>query len=126
LSWNQALESLRSLVLFVIGLQTTDNEIQSKLVEVLSRCWTLFNQLVTNKPESITKEVSSDGSGSKFFDPSRVSHLRFRFWFGKFPLKIPNFPIFFPLDQKRTRVKDVLASIYCGSKVCSGQVRAHL
>jgi len=26
-------------------------------------------------------------AGSKFFDPGRVSHL----WFGKFPLKIPNF-----------------------------------
>jgi len=33
--------------------------------------------------------VTCDGSGSKFFDPGWVSHLRFGF--GKFPPKIPNF-----------------------------------
>jgi len=57
---------------------------------------------------------SSDGSGSKIFDPGRVSHLWFRFGLGKFPLKIPNFPIFFLSGQKKllqvgsksTRVKD--------------------
>jgi len=37
---------------------------------------------------------SSDESRSNFFDRGRVSHFWFRFGFGKFPLKISNFPIF--------------------------------
>jgi len=62
--------------------------------------------------------MSSDGSGSKFFDPCRVSHLWFGLEFGKFPLKMSNFSIFFPSGQKKllrvgsesTRVKAGLAS----------------
>jgi len=51
-------------------------------------------------------------SGSKVFDPGwvkflwpgsgQVSHLRFGFEFGKFPLKMSNFSIFFPLGQKKS------------------------
>jgi len=44
---------------------------------------------------------SSDGSGSKNFDPGWVSHLWFGFEFGKFPLKMSNVSIFFPSDQKK-------------------------
>jgi len=57
------------------------------------------------------------GSGENFY-LGQVSHLWFRFWLGKSPLKIPNFPIFFPSDKKQlhriwpksTRVKNGLAS----------------
>jgi len=60
--------------------------------------------------------------------PGRVSHLWFGFEFGKFPLKIPNFSIFFPLGQKNLfetgqKVPGSKASrplIYCGSKVMLG------
>jgi len=38
---------------------------------------------------------SSDGSGSKIFDPGRVSHLWLDLEFGKYPLKTSNFSIFF-------------------------------
>jgi len=53
---------------------------------------------------------TSDGSGSKIFDPGPdnflwlgsgwVSHSWFGFEFGKFPLKMSNFSILFPSDQK--------------------------
>jgi len=72
---------------------------------------------------------SSDGSRSKIFDPGQVSHLWFRFGLGKLPLKIPNFPIFFPLGQKNCfgsgekvpRSKPGRPLIYCGSKVRWGR-----
>jgi len=73
----------------------------------------------------------SDGSRSKIFDPGwvgsnfscsgQVSYLWFGF--GKFSLKIPNFPIFFPLDQKVTGSKAGRPLIYCWSKVCMGWVK---
>jgi len=54
---------------------------------------------------------NSDGSGSKFFDPGRVnflwlgsgqvSHLWFGLEFGKFPLKMSKFSIFFHSGQKK-------------------------
>jgi len=48
----------------------------------------------------------SDGSGSKIFDPGRVSHLRFGFEFGKFPLKMSKFSIFsLWVGSKSTRVE---------------------
>jgi len=70
----------------------------------------------------------------KIFDPGRVSHLWFGFEFGKFPLKMSNFSIFFPSGQKNlfglgTKVPGSKAGrplIYCGSKVSSGWARAHL
>jgi len=53
---------------------------------------------------------TSDGSfltwvGSNFWCSGwvgsvQVSHIWFKFGFGKFPLKIPNFPTFCPLDKK--------------------------
>jgi len=43
---------------------------------------------------------SSDRSGSNFFDSGRVSHLRFEFGFGKFPLKMSNVSIFFHSGKK--------------------------
>jgi len=51
-----------------------------------------------------------------------VSHLWFGFEFGKFPLKMSNFSIFFLLGQKVPRSKAGLPLIYCGSKVSSGRV----
>jgi len=91
----------------------------------------------------------SDGSGSKIFDPGRVrsifcgpgwvgmgrvSHLWFGFESEKFPLKMSNVSIFLPSGQKNLfgLCRKVHGSkvgrplIYCGSKVSSGQVRAHL
>jgi len=62
-----------------------------------------------------------------------VSHLWFGFGSGKFPnMKIPNLSIFFPSDQKNLirSGQKVPGSkmgrpvIYCGSKVCSGRVKA--
>jgi len=51
--------------------------------------------------------------------------------FGKFPLKMSNFSIFFPLDQKNVflgwKVCGLKAGrplIYCGAKVSSGRVMA--
>jgi len=59
-----------------------------------------------------------------------VSHLWFGFEFGKFPLKMSNFSIFFPSDQKNlfgsgqkvTGSKVGQPLIYYGSKVSSGRV----
>jgi len=76
----------------------------------------------------------SDGSRLKFFDPGRVRHLWFGLEFGKFPLNMSNFSIFFPLGQKNCfgsgrkvpGSKPGRLLIYCGSKVSSGRVRAHL
>jgi len=45
---------------------------------------------------------------------SRVRHLWFVFGYGKFPLKIPNFPIFFPSDKKWLRVE---SKKYTGQKL---------
>jgi len=72
------------------------------------------------------------GLGQNFFGSGWVSHLWFGF--GKFPLKIPNFSIFFPSSQKNIvglglkvpGSKMVQPLIYCGSKACSGQARVHL
>jgi len=84
---------------------------------------------------------TSDGSGSILVaqvGSGQVSHLWFHwfgFGFGKFPLKMSNFSIFFPSGQKKslqvrsksTRVKGRLPLIYCvKSKLGSGQVRAHI
>jgi len=48
------------------------------------------------------QQDTSDGSGSKFFDPAWVRSAIFGLGFGfeKFPLKTSNFSIFSPLDQK--------------------------
>jgi len=62
-----------------------------------------------------------------------VSHLWYGFGFEKFPLKIPNFSIFFLSDQKNIfwsgqKVPWSKAGqplIYCKSKVCLGRVGAH-
>jgi len=75
---------------------------------------------------------TSGGSWSKFFDPGQVSHPWFGF--GKFPLKKSNFSIFslgvkkniFRLGQKVPQSKAGRPLIYCGSKISSGRVRAHL
>jgi len=72
--------------------------------------------------------------GSIFCGSGWFSHLWFGFEFGKFPLKMSNFSIFFPSDKKKSlwvgsessQVEGGAASSYCGSKVSSGRVRAHL
>jgi len=58
----------------------------------------------------------------------RVSHLWFGFGFGKFPLKMSNFSIFFPSGPKKyLQVRSTgQLHFYWGSKVSSGRVRAHL
>jgi len=64
----------------------------------------------------------------------RVSHLWFLLGGWKFPQKMSNFSIFslqvkknlFGLGQKVPGSKAGWPLIYCGSKVNSGQVRAHL
>jgi len=98
--------------------------------------------------DSSSEEIllTSDGSGSKLFDPGqvgsifsvsgwvglgRVSHLWFGFEFGKFPLKMSNFSIFFPSGKKKslrvrlesTRVEGGSASylLRAKSKLRSGQ-----
>jgi len=76
--------------------------------------------------------VSSDGSGSKYFDPGqvgsifcgsgRVRHLWFGFEFEKFALKMS---IFCPSGQKKSlRVGSEVGRplIYCRSKVSSDRV----
>jgi len=75
-------------------------------------------------------EDTSDGSGSNFFDPGRVSHLWFGLKFGKFCLKTSNFQFFslrvkkncFGSGQKVPGSKPGRPLIYCGSKVSSGRV----
>jgi len=60
----------------------------------------------------------------------QVSHLWFGSEFGKFSLKMSNFSIFFPSDQKNLfgsgrkvlRSKACQPIIYCGSKVSSDRV----
>jgi len=75
------------------------------------------------------------GPGQNFLTwvgPGRVRNLWFGFDFGKFPLKMSNFSIFFALGQKNIfalgqKVPGSKAGrplIYCGSKVSSGPVRA--
>jgi len=75
---------------------------------------------------------SSDGSGSKIFDPGWVnfcgsgwvSYVWFGFGFGKFPLKISNFSIFsFRVGSKSTQVKSRLTSylVRVKSKLGPGQ-----
>jgi len=66
---------------------------------------------------------------SGFYCSGQVRHLCFGLGIGKFPLKITNFSIFslpvkklFGPVQKVTRSKTGGPLIYCGSKVCSGQV----
>jgi len=78
----------------------------------------------------------SDGSGSKHFDPGRVSHLWFGIGFGKFLLKISIFSIFCPTGKKKshcvgpksTWVKAGSASYLLWVKSVLGldRVRAHL
>jgi len=47
------------------------------------------------------RAFTSDGSGSKIFDPGQVSNPLFEFEFGKYPKKTSNFSNFFPSDQKK-------------------------
>jgi len=81
---------------------------------------------------SIQGVGTSDGSGSKIFDTGRVSHLWFGVNFGKYPLKMSNFSIFFPSGLKKslwvgsesTRVKGGSASysLRVRSKLGSGPI----
>jgi len=70
--------------------------------------------------------VQSDGSGSKIFDPSWVSHLWYVFGFGNFPPKIPFFAFqvkknFIASGQKVPWLEPGRPLIYNGSKVRSCQ-----
>jgi len=73
--------------------------------------------------DDFEKDIQSDGSGSKIFDPGRVNFLwlwsgRVIHWlfgvdFGKFPLKMSNFSIFFSSGSNKIssgQVKDGSAS----------------
>jgi len=92
--------------------------------------------VTTTKPSQLVMDLGQKfltliGSG-QFFVAQAGSGLVSHLWFGlgKFPLKIPNFSIFFLLGQKKclgvrsisTQVKDGRPLIYCKSKVCSGRV----
>jgi len=77
--------------------------------------------------------LSLVGLGQFFTAQGQVSH--FSFGVGKFSLKIPNFPIFFPSDKKNCfglgqkvfGPETVRPLIYCRSKYALlGRVRAHL
>jgi len=99
----------------------------------------LYFAFIILNAHNLASMSTSDGSRSKFFDPGRVrlifcgsgwvSHLWFGFEFGKFPIKMSNFSIFFPLGQKNlfglesTWVKGGSASylLRVKSKLGSGQ-----
>jgi len=57
-----------------------------------------YSAVISLLIKPVSTVLNSDGSGSKFFDPSRVSHLWFGFEFGKFPIKFFNF---FPFRSKK-------------------------
>jgi len=82
----------------------------------------LFWQRMSVPGSSMLDTKVSDGSGSKIFNPGRVSHLWFRFGFGKFPLETSNFSIFsgqkksLQVVSKSTRVKGWLASYLLRAK----------
>jgi len=86
------------------------------------------------------KAMTSDGSGSKIFDPGWVgsifvarvgsgwvSHLWFGLEFGKFPLKMSNFSIFFPSGKKKLlRVGSESTWVRAGSASYLLQVKSKL
>jgi len=88
----------------------------------------------SNDGTKINSPESSDGFWSKILDLGQVSHLWFGFEFRKFLLKMSNFSIFFPSDQKNLfgssqKVPGSKAGwplIYCGLKVSLGWVGEHL
>jgi len=96
--------------------------------DILEETKSVEEQITSSEKDPI-KEISQQTS--REFDHhlpvlGRVSHLWFGF--GKFPLKIPNFSVFFPLSQKKSlRVgsKAGRPLIYCRSKVCLGWVRVY-
>jgi len=61
--------------------------------------------------------------GSIFCGSGQVRHLWFGLEFGKYPLKMSKFSIFFPSGQKRTRLKGGSASylLRVKSKLGEGQ-----
>jgi len=70
------------------------------------------------------------GSRTKFLTRVGLGHF-FTAWvgsptsaFGKFPLKIQNYSIFFPFGSKITGSRTGQPLIYCGSKVCYGRFRS--
>jgi len=81
--------------------------------------------------------ITSDGSGSKIFDPGwvnflwlgsgRVSQLWFGLEFRKFPLKTSNFSIFCPLGQKKLlRVRSESTRVKAGSASYLLRVKSRL
>jgi len=67
------------------------------------------------------------GSGQFFVAQVGVSHLWFGFEFGKLPLKMSDFSIFFSPGQKNSLWVESKAGrplIYCGSKVSLDWVRS--
>jgi len=61
---------------------------------------TLLSQLL-DVSINVQGPFDSDRSRSKIFDLGQVSHLWFGFRFGKFPLKMSNFSVYFPSGQKK-------------------------
>jgi len=79
--------------------------------------------------------MAAMGPGQKFLTwvgSVQVTHLWFGFELGKFPQKMSNFSIIFLSDKKNIfglgqKVPGLRAGLtFCGSKVSSGWVRAHL
>jgi len=82
---------------------------------------------IKEKKEMSSGIPSSDGSGSKIFDPGWVSHLWYVFGFENFPLKIPTVcslgqKNLIGSGQKVPGSRPSQPLIYCGSKVCSDRV----
>jgi len=84
--------------------------------------WALnLNFHISQTVSIIFRVLPSDKSRSKFF--TRVSHFWFGFGIGKLFLKVSNFSIFFPSDQKNLieldqivpRSRTSLTLNYCGS-----------
>jgi len=88
---------------------TVKNKVPGKIYTTSLEFVKVLNVKLTSRDQvrhdvQIFSHKRNDGSGSKYFDPSwinslllgsgRVSHPWLMFGFRKFPLKIPNFPIF--------------------------------
>jgi len=97
-----------------------------------------LRKLTPTRTDSSSQNITpaSNGSGSKIFDPVQVNFLwlglgqPFMVWVWIWKI-LPNFSIFCPSGQKkisseRSGSEAGQPLIYCGSKVSSGRVRAHL
>jgi len=131
-------------------LEKNSNFVQRKSTKLISGMKIIMKRLILALHFIlclVTIVISSDGSGSKYFDPGRVGSIfcgsgrvglgqpfMVWVWIWKISPKNVKFSIFCPSGQKNLfrsgrKVPESEAGqplIYSGSKVSSGQVRAHL